>query len=53
VLASSSDADTAALADDPLIFPDAAMRRRLATARDVTAQERVEFAKRWNKIAGL
>ncbi|MFF9129279.1 PotD/PotF family extracellular solute-binding protein [Streptomyces sp. NPDC014806] len=53
VLASSSDADTAALADEPLIFPDAAMRRRLATARDVTAQERVEFAKRWNKIAGL
>ncbi|MFE1295479.1 spermidine/putrescine ABC transporter substrate-binding protein [Streptomyces sp. NPDC058731] len=53
VLASSSDADTAALADDPLIFPDAAMRRRLATARDVTAQERVEFAKRWNTIAGL
>ncbi|MFF9093852.1 spermidine/putrescine ABC transporter substrate-binding protein [Streptomyces sp. NPDC014802] len=53
VLASSSDADTAALADDPLIFPDAGMRRRLATARDVTAQERVEFAKRWNKIAGL
>ncbi|MEU3840582.1 spermidine/putrescine ABC transporter substrate-binding protein [Streptomyces sp. NPDC028635] len=53
VLASSDDKDTAALAEDPLIFPDAAMRRRLAIARDITAGERVEFAKRWNKIVGL
>ncbi|MFF3939884.1 extracellular solute-binding protein [Streptomyces phaeofaciens] len=53
VLASSRDADTAALAEDPLIFPDAAMRRRLAIARDITSNERVEFAKRWNAIAGL
>lgn len=53
VLAASKDADTAALAEDPLIFPDAAMRRRLAIARDITSNERVEFAKRWNAIAGL
>ncbi|MFG2552448.1 spermidine/putrescine ABC transporter substrate-binding protein [Streptomyces sp. NPDC048581] len=53
VLASAKDAETAALAQDPLIFPDAAMRGRLAIARDITAGERVEFAKRWNVIAGL
>lgn len=44
---------TAAPAEDPLIFPDAAMRRRLATARDITSAERREFAKRWNGIVGL
>ncbi|WP_406196591.1 spermidine/putrescine ABC transporter substrate-binding protein [Streptomyces sp. NBC_01017] len=53
VLASAKDEETAALAEDPLIFPDAAMRRRLAIARDITSDERVEFAKRWNAIAGL
>ncbi|MFF3988282.1 PotD/PotF family extracellular solute-binding protein [Streptomyces sp. NPDC001797] len=53
VLADSKDKDTAALADNPLIFPDAAMRKRLAIARDITSTERVEFAKRWNKIVGL
>ncbi|MFF5479554.1 spermidine/putrescine ABC transporter substrate-binding protein [Streptomyces sp. NPDC012935] len=53
VLASAKDEETAALAEDPLIFPDTAMRRRLAIARDITSQERVEFAKRWNAIAGL
>lgn len=53
VLASAKDEETAALAEDPLIFPDAAMRERLAIARDITAGERVEFAKRWNAIAGL
>ncbi|MER5937403.1 spermidine/putrescine ABC transporter substrate-binding protein [Streptomyces sp. NPDC001928] len=53
ILASSKDEDTAALAEDPLIFPDGAMRRRLAIARDITSEERVEFAKRWNAIAGL
>ncbi len=53
VLASAKDEETAALAEDPLIFPDAAMRRRLAIARDITAGERVEFAKRWNAVAGL
>jgi spermidine/putrescine transport system substrate-binding protein len=29
------------------------MRRRLAIARDITSEERPEFAKRWNAIAGL
>ncbi|MGW5234042.1 polyamine ABC transporter substrate-binding protein [Streptomyces nodosus] len=53
VLASSKDEDTAALAENPLIFPDATMRRRLAIARDITAGERMEFAKRWNGIVGL
>ncbi|MFE0787901.1 PotD/PotF family extracellular solute-binding protein [Streptomyces mutabilis] len=53
VLASSDDAETAALAEDPLIFPDAAMRERLAVARDIAAGERAEFAKRWNGIVGV
>ncbi|SDP16657.1 spermidine/putrescine transport system substrate-binding protein [Streptomyces sp. cf386] len=53
VLASAKDEETAALAEDPLIFPDKAMRGRLAIARDITAGERVGFAKRWNVIAGL
>ncbi|WP_053658431.1 ABC transporter substrate-binding protein [Streptomyces sp. MMG1121] len=53
VLAASKDKDTAALADNPLIFPDTEMRKRLAIARDITSTERVEFAKRWNKIVGL
>ncbi|MBX7550560.1 extracellular solute-binding protein [Streptomyces sp. tea 10] len=53
VLASSKDKDTAALADNPLIFPDTTMRGRLAIARDITSTERVEFAKRWNTIVGL
>ncbi|MFI8950876.1 spermidine/putrescine ABC transporter substrate-binding protein [Streptomyces sp. NPDC053750] len=53
VLASSDDAETAALAEDPLIFPDAAMRQRLAIARDIAAGERTEFAKRWNAIVGV
>ncbi|MER7055341.1 spermidine/putrescine ABC transporter substrate-binding protein [Streptomyces sp. NPDC000351] len=53
VLASSDDEETAALAEDPLIFPDAAMRERLAIARDIAAGERSEFAKRWNGIVGV
>ncbi|MFF8929668.1 spermidine/putrescine ABC transporter substrate-binding protein [Streptomyces longwoodensis] len=53
VLAASPDEDTAALAEDPLVFPDASMRRRLAIARDITAEERMGFTKRWNAIAGL
>ncbi|MFI0040677.1 spermidine/putrescine ABC transporter substrate-binding protein [Streptomyces mutabilis] len=53
VLASSDDAETAALAEAPLIFPDAAMRERLAVARDIAAGERAEFAKRWNGIVGV
>ncbi|MGW0545672.1 polyamine ABC transporter substrate-binding protein [Streptomyces altiplanensis] len=53
VLASAKDGETAALAEDPLIFPDDAMRERLAIARDITAQERVGFAKKWNAVVGL
>ncbi|QTZ94381.1 polyamine ABC transporter substrate-binding protein [Streptomyces auratus] len=53
VLASSKDKERAALAEDPLIFPDDAMRKRLAIARDITSAERTEFAKEWNGIVGL
>ncbi|MFF3321075.1 PotD/PotF family extracellular solute-binding protein [Streptomyces sp. NPDC002889] len=53
VLASAKDEETAALAEDPLIFPDDRMRARLAISRDITAGERREFAKRWNAIVGL
>ncbi|MFI8826436.1 extracellular solute-binding protein [Streptomyces sp. NPDC053431] len=53
VLADSGDEELAALAEDPLIFPDDAMRARLAIARDVTAEERTEFAQRWNSLVGL
>jgi len=53
VLAADPDKDTAALADNPLIFPDETMRSRLAIARDITSAERVDFARRWNKIVGL
>ncbi|MBM4793208.1 spermidine/putrescine ABC transporter substrate-binding protein [Streptomyces sioyaensis] len=53
VLASSRDKERAALAEDPLIFPDDAMRKRLAIARDITSTERTEFAKEWNGIVGL
>ncbi|WP_329270303.1 polyamine ABC transporter substrate-binding protein [Streptomyces sp. NBC_01451] len=53
VLASAKDEETAALAEDPLIFPDTAMRGRLAIARDITGKERVGFAERWNAIVGL
>jgi spermidine/putrescine transport system substrate-binding protein len=53
VLASSKDEETAALAEDPLIFPDDEMRKRLAIARDITSEERTEFAERWNSIVGL
>ncbi|WP_031054707.1 polyamine ABC transporter substrate-binding protein [Streptomyces sp. NRRL F-5702] len=53
VLASSKDEETAALAEDPLIFPDDAMRERLAIARDITSEERMDFAKKRNGIVGL
>ncbi|MYZ13247.1 spermidine/putrescine ABC transporter substrate-binding protein, partial [Streptomyces sp. SID10116] len=53
ILASSKDKELAALAEDPLIFPDDAMRERLVIARDITSRERTEFAKRWNGLAGL
>jgi spermidine/putrescine transport system substrate-binding protein len=53
VLADSGDEETAALAENPLIFPDTALRKRLAVARNIAAGERVEFAKRWNRIVGM
>ncbi|MFF5788326.1 spermidine/putrescine ABC transporter substrate-binding protein [Streptomyces sp. NPDC012693] len=53
VLADSGDEELAALAEDPLIFPDTAMRSRLAIARDITSEERQVFAKKWNAIVGL
>ncbi|QIK06324.1 spermidine/putrescine ABC transporter substrate-binding protein [Streptomyces sp. ID38640] len=53
VLASSRDKERAALAEDPLIFPDDAMRKRLVIARDITSKERTAFAKEWNAIVGL
>ncbi len=53
VLADSDDEETAALADNPLIFPDEAMRARLAVARDITSTERLGFTRRWNTIVGL
>ncbi|MEU0396033.1 extracellular solute-binding protein [Streptomyces sp. NPDC006208] len=53
VLASAKDEETAALAEDPLIFPDNAMRARLAIARDITSTERQELAGRWNSLVGL
>lgn len=53
VLASAKDKETAALAENPLVFPDDSMRGRLAIARDITSEERTELAKRWNALAGL
>ena len=47
------DEETAALAEDTLIFPDADMRKHLAIARDITSKERTAFAKEWNEIVGL
>ncbi|MFI8105037.1 PotD/PotF family extracellular solute-binding protein [Streptomyces sp. NPDC086023] len=53
VLADSDDAETAALAEDPLIFPDREMRKRLTVARDIAPDERPELARRWNSLVGL
>ncbi|WP_112469741.1 ABC transporter substrate-binding protein [Streptomyces triticisoli] len=53
VLADSKDEETAALAENPLIFPDDTMRERLAVARNITAGERVELTKRWNTLVGM
>ncbi|MDQ0764229.1 spermidine/putrescine-binding protein [Streptomyces canus] len=53
VLAASKDEDTAALAENLLIFPGAQMRERRVIARAITSKERVEYAKRWNVIVGL
>ncbi|MFJ6794074.1 spermidine/putrescine ABC transporter substrate-binding protein [Streptomyces sp. NPDC091268] len=53
VLAGSGDRESAALAENPLVFPDDEMRRRLAVARDISSAERAALAKRWNAIVGL
>ncbi|MFJ7267725.1 spermidine/putrescine ABC transporter substrate-binding protein [Streptomyces sp. NPDC099050] len=53
VLAASDDPETAELAENPLIFPDEDMRKRLVVARDISSAERSSFAKRWNGIVGL
>ncbi|MFF5127905.1 spermidine/putrescine ABC transporter substrate-binding protein [Streptomyces syringium] len=53
VLASSKGKELAELAGNPLIFPSDDMRKRLATARDMTSKERPGFAKEWNEIVGL
>ncbi|MFE1829596.1 spermidine/putrescine ABC transporter substrate-binding protein [Streptomyces yangpuensis] len=53
VLADSDEKETAELAENPLIFPDDAMRRRLAVARDISSAERRSLARRWNAIVGL
>ncbi|MDD9379202.1 spermidine/putrescine ABC transporter substrate-binding protein [Streptomyces sp. ZAF1911] len=53
VLAASDDRETAELAENPLIFPDEDMRKRLVVARDISSAERSSFAKRWNGIVGL
>ncbi|MFD7259397.1 spermidine/putrescine ABC transporter substrate-binding protein [Streptomyces sp. NPDC059874] len=53
VLAGSDDGETAELAENPLIFPDDDMRKRLVVARDISTAERRSFAKRWNAIVGL
>ncbi|MFZ3473257.1 polyamine ABC transporter substrate-binding protein [Streptomyces sp. 4.24] len=53
VLASSDDRETAELAENPLIFPDEEMRKRLVVSRDISSAERGPLAKRWNAIVGL
>ncbi|MDH6578869.1 spermidine/putrescine ABC transporter substrate-binding protein [Kitasatospora sp. MAP5-34] len=53
VLARSTDPDTAALADEPLIFPGAEIRAKLQTMRDVTAAERPDFHQIWGQVAGV
>ncbi|MFD5487633.1 polyamine ABC transporter substrate-binding protein [Streptomyces sp. CH8.1] len=53
VLAGSDDKETAELAENPLVFPDDDMRRRLAVARAISSAERRSLARRWNAIAGL
>ncbi|NEA69142.1 extracellular solute-binding protein, partial [Streptomyces sp. SID12488] len=50
VLAASEDKETAELAENPLIFPDEDMRKRLVVSRDISSAERVSLAKRWNSI---
>ncbi|GAA0693259.1 spermidine/putrescine ABC transporter substrate-binding protein [Kitasatospora atroaurantiaca] len=49
----AKDPETAALADEPLIFPTDEIRTRLHTMRDVTAAERPEFHQVWGQVAGV
>lgn len=53
VLASSGDRATAALADDPLIFPSDELRARLGFMRDIPEAQRPEFEEAWNAVVGL
>ncbi|MDH6129158.1 spermidine/putrescine ABC transporter substrate-binding protein [Kitasatospora sp. GP82] len=53
VLAKNEDPVTAALADEPLIFPTDEIRAKLHTMRDVTAEERPGFHQIWGKVAGV
>ncbi|GGV33575.1 polyamine-binding lipoprotein [Kitasatospora herbaricolor] len=53
VLADSGDAERAALAEEPLIFPTEEMRARLRTMRDVTAAERPDLHRVWGRITGV
>ncbi|MCC3777316.1 spermidine/putrescine ABC transporter substrate-binding protein [Streptomyces sp. UNOB3_S3] len=53
VLASSKEKELAELAENPLVFPTEDMRKRLSTARDMSAKERPAFTKEWNEIVGL
>lgn len=53
VLASSSDRATAALAEDPLIFPTDELRARLTSMRDVPEEYRPEFEEAWNAVVGF
>jgi spermidine/putrescine transport system substrate-binding protein len=53
ILAASPDEETAGLAENPLVFPDGDMRKRLAVARDISSAERRSLARRWNAIVGF
>ncbi|MGW0749221.1 ABC transporter substrate-binding protein [Streptomyces sp. NPDC002587] len=53
VLAGSGDKETAELAENPLVFPDGDMRKRLVVARDISSAERRSLERRWNAIVGL
>ncbi|AUG79893.1 polyamine ABC transporter substrate-binding protein [Kitasatospora sp. MMS16-BH015] len=53
VLAKSEDPDTAALADEPLMFPGDEIRARLRTMRDVSAAERPGLHQIWGQVAGV
>lgn len=52
VLASSKEPGKAALAEDPLVFPDG-IGERLRTMRDPLPEERPGFEEAWNAVVGL